>query len=180
MRCLQSHFDMVVQNTIPDTDLKSCLETSIWTPDVPLLRYIRFSHPGRNTQSKLICNLFPHYGRWTPFQVLKALVHTVVPHPPAHHFWHHVGFKLFHRTPADLYLDPNLLFIYFLQFYLVKLGCWWTLERIFLGSISPFVLSFIILPLRFSVWAGCFKNQNAHSTYKSEANWSGDTGQRTP
>ncbi len=126
MRCLQSHFwygGSKHHSWHRSKELPKNFHLDIWCAFV--VRYIRFSHPGRNTQSKLICNLFPHCGTWTPFQVLKALVHTVVPHPPAHHFWHHVGFKLLHRTPADLYLDPNLLFIYLLQFSLVKLGCWW-------------------------------------------------------
>jgi hypothetical protein len=154
MRCLPSHFDMVVQSTIAwhrSKELPRNFHLDIWCAFVEVYR------SGRNTQSKLICNLFPHYGRWTPFQVLKALVHTVVPHPPAHHFWHHVGFKLLHRTPADLYLDPNLLFIYFLQFYLVKLGCWWTLERIFQGSISPFCTEFYHTPIEIQCMGRVFQ-----------------------
>lgn len=116
MECLQSLFDMVGEKIIPEMDVKSCQETSIWTSDVHLSRYIHFSHPGRNTYCKLICDLFPHYWRWTPFQVLKTLANTV-PLPPGPPFRHQcVGFKLLHWTPVDLYLDPNLLCIYFLQF----------------------------------------------------------------
>ncbi len=116
MECLQSLFDMVGEKIIPEMDVKSCQETSIWTSDVHLSRYMHFSHPERNTYCKLICDLFPHYWRWTPFQVLKTLANTV-PLPPGPPFRHQcVGFKLLHWNPVDLYLDPNLLCIYFLQF----------------------------------------------------------------
>jgi hypothetical protein len=61
MECLQSLFDMVGEKIIPEMDVKSCQETSIWTSDVHLSRYMHFSLPERNTYCKLICDLFPHY-----------------------------------------------------------------------------------------------------------------------
>jgi len=61
MECLQSLFDMVGEKIIPEMDVKRCQETSIWTSDMHLSRYMHFSHPERNTHCKLICDLFPHY-----------------------------------------------------------------------------------------------------------------------